>query len=580
MAAYAASSSLKNTIKHIQQSYRISLASPSSEILQPAYEAMSRLQKVLVQILVTSRLRIKVYPIQVVRLLNEEESKKLLGEKVFGERGFPFSLEKLGEKIAKKCEGLPLMIVTVAQLLSEEDKTTEYWTEVADIQHSSVFVDAYNQISEVLFPSYDYLPQYLKMVFLYLGAFPPYSDIEIHNLFHRLCAEGFLEPIEIQTSEDFMDSLGDFMDGEQTLEDFMAQCSAKLAYWYHLILLESNPESWFSKKEFRVHSCWQHLCKKEASEIKFLHVLESCDDVLRDQRRLCAHSNTLFAFKEVCDSITSDCASTVRSLLCLGAYHQYPVLIHDMDFKLLRVLDALKVRFYNVPHELLKLVCLKYLALTCNKELPISISNLFHLQFLIVHPHMHIKKRGFLSYMPMEIWDMQELQHVEVLGTDLPTPNFDATLGNVSSVIGVSAKSCTREILKRIPNLKELGILLELKPYEDDDDGSNSLIDFDYISEELCNLHILSYFVLNPNMKYEFVVPLSMFPSSLTRLELKGLGFAWRDMNHIGSLVPNLKDLRLEHYAFRGPKWDIESGCFLNLETLVIEDTDLVCWSP
>ncbi|XP_047965920.1 putative disease resistance RPP13-like protein 2 [Salvia hispanica] len=111
---------------------------------------MDNLPEENIQILVTSRLRIKVYPIQVVRLLNEEESKKLLGEKVFGEEGFPLSLEKLGEKIAKKCEGLPLMIVTVAELLSEEDKTPEYWTEVADIQHSSVFVDAYNQISEVL----------------------------------------------------------------------------------------------------------------------------------------------------------------------------------------------------------------------------------------------------------------------------------------------------------------------------------------------------------------------------------------------------------------------------------------------
>ncbi|XP_041999630.1 disease resistance protein RGA5-like [Salvia splendens] len=64
-----------------------------------------------------------------LRLLNEEESKKLLGKKVFGEDGFPPHLDKLGEKIAKKCEGLPLMIVTVAELLSEEDITPQYWTE-------------------------------------------------------------------------------------------------------------------------------------------------------------------------------------------------------------------------------------------------------------------------------------------------------------------------------------------------------------------------------------------------------------------------------------------------------------------
>ncbi|XP_047973789.1 putative late blight resistance protein homolog R1A-3 isoform X2 [Salvia hispanica] len=89
-----------------------------------------------VRILLTSRQNI------------EEESKKLLGEKVFGEEGFPPHLDELGEKIAKKCEGLPLMIVTVAELLSKEGTTTENWTEVAEKQHNSVFVDAYDQIAE------------------------------------------------------------------------------------------------------------------------------------------------------------------------------------------------------------------------------------------------------------------------------------------------------------------------------------------------------------------------------------------------------------------------------------------------
>ncbi|XP_057812487.1 putative late blight resistance protein homolog R1A-4 isoform X3 [Salvia miltiorrhiza] len=83
-----------------------------------------------------------------LRLLNEEDNKKLLGEKVFSEDGFPRQLKELGEKIANKCEGLPLMTVTVAELLLKADKTPEYWTEVACKQHNSLFEDAYNQISE------------------------------------------------------------------------------------------------------------------------------------------------------------------------------------------------------------------------------------------------------------------------------------------------------------------------------------------------------------------------------------------------------------------------------------------------
>ena len=61
--------------------------------------------------------------------------------------------------------------------------------------------------------------------------------------------------------------------------------------------------------------------KKEVSKIMFLHVLQSCDDVMKDQRRLCAHCNTLLAFKQVYDA----CASTAHSLLCYGPYHEYPI---------------------------------------------------------------------------------------------------------------------------------------------------------------------------------------------------------------------------------------------------------------
>ncbi|XP_057812374.1 putative late blight resistance protein homolog R1A-10 isoform X2 [Salvia miltiorrhiza] len=106
-----------------------------------------------IRFLLTSRKQIiltKNALVERMRLLNVRESKQLLGEMVFGEEGFPPQLEELGEKIAKKCDGLPLMIVTVAELLSKADKTPEYWTEVLVKQHSSVFVDAYNQISEQL----------------------------------------------------------------------------------------------------------------------------------------------------------------------------------------------------------------------------------------------------------------------------------------------------------------------------------------------------------------------------------------------------------------------------------------------
>ena len=86
--------------------------------------------------------------------------------------------------------------------------------------------------------------------------------------------------------------------------------------------------------------------------------------------------------------------------------------------------------------------------------------------------------------MSVKVWDMQELRYAEVWGKDLQTPDSSAAaLDRLLGLFGVSEKSCTREILKRIPNLKILGILVELQPSDEDDDR-NTLSNLDYIPEE------------------------------------------------------------------------------------------------
>lgn len=47
------------------------------------------------------------------------------------------------------------MVVTIASHLSKTEKTPEYWEDIAK-KGNSVFRDAYDEISEVLFPSYNY----------------------------------------------------------------------------------------------------------------------------------------------------------------------------------------------------------------------------------------------------------------------------------------------------------------------------------------------------------------------------------------------------------------------------------------
>ncbi|KAH6806745.1 hypothetical protein C2S51_031576 [Perilla frutescens var. frutescens] len=130
--------------------------------------------------------------------LNEQESEDLLCIKVFGEEveDFPPRLETAAKKIAKNCKGLPLMIVTVAHLLSIANKNgdPEFWNEVTENPYSDVMMDAHNQIAKVLFPVYDCFPQFSKMFYLYMAAFPQDSEIPASKLINMLTSEGFLKP--------------------------------------------------------------------------------------------------------------------------------------------------------------------------------------------------------------------------------------------------------------------------------------------------------------------------------------------------------------------------------------------------
>ncbi|EYU17714.1 hypothetical protein MIMGU_mgv1a006864mg [Erythranthe guttata] len=331
---------------------------------------------------------------------------------------------------------------------------------------------------------------------------------------------------------------------------------------------------------FHLHSSFWYLCNKEAVRTKLFYALNCHGDTLPEegiesQRRLCIRNNVLLAIKDVHNSIASD--SKVRSLLCTGYFHKYPVPLFLEHLRLLRVLEARSIRFYEFPMEVLKLVQLRYLALLYHGNLPSSISKLWNLQYLIVVRHLRIVKSvGNLLYLPIEIWNMNELKSLHTGGRELPHPCCEGSLlPNLLKLSGVGPQSCAKSVLEKIPNLKVLTIDIELAP-----DATEPLTCFDHISH-LQQLQELGCYIMNPTLKTEVVtplVPLSDFPSSLRWLTLSGLGYPWEEMRKISSL-PNLKHLFLECYAFRGPKWEVRDNEFQRLESLEIEDIDLEQWT-
>ncbi|KAL0385144.1 UNVERIFIED_CONTAM: hypothetical protein Sradi_2908700 [Sesamum radiatum] len=176
----------------------------------------------------------------------------------------------------------------------------------------------------------------------------------------------------------------------------------------------------------------------------------------------------------------------------------------------------------------------------------------------------------------MELWDMQEFRHLEVIGSDLPVPTSDtACLPNLLTLVGISGHSCTKEVLGRIPHLKKLGIQIKLAPA-----AAKLLCCFDHLAH-LHQLESLKCFILNPSPRLQVIVPplsILIFPPNLKKLTLSGLVFPWKYMRSIAQL-PSLEVLKLQSYAFQGRKWRTYEGECLQLKFLLLEDTNVRYWS-
>ncbi|EYU24406.1 hypothetical protein MIMGU_mgv1a002161mg [Erythranthe guttata] len=403
------------------------------------------------------------YRVHQMRLLNEEDSWSLLRHKVFDEMPCPPELVKPGKRIAENCEGLPLTIVTVADLLSKLEKSPECWKKIAEQEEHSVFMDAYEKMSEVLFPNYDYLPRHLKEPFLYSGVFPMKKSIPYSKIVNLWISEGFLEQNPLKTPE----------------------------------------------------------------------------------------------------NVAAECLKDLIS--------RSVVMVHQQS----------TIHFYLFPIDVLKLVELRYLSLTYNGNLPSSISKLSNLECLIVGRPLAITSVENPLCLPVEIWDMKKLKHLQFTGSNqVPDPGEGSFLPNLVTLSDISARSCNTGVFRSIPNLKKLGIRIELSPDEATD--REPLSCFQHISH-LEKLESLKCVVVNPIFNTTGIAvcpppPLSVFPSGLKKLSLCGLGYPWEEMSKI-ALLPNLEVLKLRSYAFRGPKWEVEDNRFLRLEFILIEDSDLVRWT-
>ncbi|XP_075523620.1 putative late blight resistance protein homolog R1A-10 [Primulina tabacum] len=489
-----------------------------------------------------------------MNLLGFEESWNLLCAKVFGEECCPSELEKIGKDIARNCKGLPLALVTIGGVLSKS-RTQDYWEYIARNVKSGVNGND-DRLLEILSLSYNHLPHHLKACFLYMGVFPEDREILVSRLIKLWVAEGFLKPLYSKSLEEV---------AEDYIEDLV----------HRSLIMVGKGGHRGEIKTCIMHDILRDLCVKKAKDERFLLVLNrnarNLPEVGYTEYRVSIHSHILRVGMH---------DSRVRSFLYFAENKSSNLSLSFARFRLLKVLDALTITFYEFPTQMVELVNLRYLGLLIQSlfglELPAAIVKLKNLQTLILSEDMYDFDDAVLR-LPSEIWEMPQLRHLSFKRGLLPRPSrerldrensFD--MAHLQTLSGVKNFKCRKEVFRIMPNLKKLGISYVFGKRE-----KRSSYDF----SSFVYLHSLETLILSFDDRehWKDILVNLAFPSKLKKLTLSGCRISWSKMTMVGSL-PNLEVLKLKESAFEGRVWEPEEGEFLRLKYLLLDEIHLRHW--
>ncbi|KAH0778059.1 hypothetical protein KY290_009470 [Solanum tuberosum] len=527
------------------------------------------------RILLTTRLKYVAdyvncpdFPPHSKSFLSLEDSWNLFTEKLFKKDHCPPLLEEIGKHIVQQCRGLPLSVVVVAGLLGKMDPTQDNWKKVEE-NLNSFFGTVSERCQSILSLSYNYLPQYLKACFLYVGGFPEDREINVSKLIRLWIAEQFVKArsnkrLEV-VAEEYLQELIDrslILTGKQSYNGRMRSC--------------------------KIHDLLRQMCLSETHTENVVHVMNgnvlvSLLKVIDDQRRvigLCKHKE-----KQVYPTMHSNCITSIaRTFISKPFFYHtgFPERICSIvsEFKLLKVLDVLSL-WYDFSCVIPELVHLRYVAARIEKA--VSLDKLRNLQTIILQTNIVINRPRELEQ-PVDIWRMSELRHLDIrsplyISNPLEAENDSIGeqplfLNNLQNLYLYKAPFIA-EIIRRTPNLKKLKLL-------DDSEHSEwpAILDSLILLEELETL-LITLESIDLNIFSGDILPCKIkkmtLSSNIKKLILAGTYIPWEVVNLLANL-PNLEVLK-GYRAFDGTDWKLdEDVVFHKLKYLQIVGKGLERW--
>nr|DAD24971.1 TPA_asm: hypothetical protein HUJ06_026435 [Nelumbo nucifera] len=317
------------------------------------------------------------------------DSWKLFCMKAFREHNCPLGLEELSHKIVKRCEGMPLAIVTIGGLFSRKTQSAFELQKLHDsIGHELETNIMLTPMTRILSLSYNDLPFHLKSCFLYLGIFPENYIIKCGRLIRLWIAEGFVKEARGKSLEDVAESY---------LRELIQRNMLQAMELYHDGRVRSC----------RVHDLLREISISKSEEERFCKVTIKQDlyFVHQSPRRVSVHHSC----GDVSNWKKTD-VSHLRSLFMFGVENlKKGNCVHRLlgDLKLLKVLDLQDAPLESFPDEIVSLFHLRYLSLKNTKirVLPNSLSNLRNLLVLDL-------RNTFVNKLPVHTVKLRHLRHL------------------------------------------------------------------------------------------------------------------------------------------------------------------------
>ncbi|XP_068312386.1 putative disease resistance protein RGA3 [Pyrus communis] len=322
--------------------------------------------------------------------LSEENCLSIFNRMAFFNRKKDRELEAIGEKIARKCKGLPLAIKTLGNFMRYKEKRKE-WHEVLNNKIWEL-EEVAQQVFQPLLQSYFDLAPTVKRCLLYCAIFPKGHLIDKDYL------------IELWMSQDYLYSKGNI---EKIIEKIIGQRI------FDNLVMRSFFQDFEEDNKGNIRRCKMHdimhdflrfLTQNECFTMEGNDTMEPLGDKIR-------HLTLVLAPK-----VTLSCVSFSNCYLRTLATFDSKFNVVDSSlisqFKYIRTLNLSGNYIEELPEMTGELVHLRFIDLSNNplKKLPNTVCNLYNLQTL------RLERCVKLESLPQSMGKLINLKHLYVWG--------------------------------------------------------------------------------------------------------------------------------------------------------------------